>query len=143
MPTPSTTLASTHLRPVELFGPPNVAEQNHTVSSDLGDGIVQDVTISCTGVNLQSDPSSENTCASLESKAAALICKAIGPSHSLSEFDKIRSQLKRHKSTHTRWTPTHTEKEEYQKLLAQLHTSVMSTKYTLKTSIKSHTSGIT
>ena len=137
VPTPCTTLAITQLRPVELFAPPDVAEHPHTVSSDLEDEIVQDVTISCTSDYLQGETSLENTRTCLESKAATLICKAIGPSHSLSEFDQIRSQLKRSKSTHQRWTPTLTEQEQYRKLLAQLHTSLMSTKYSLKASIKS------
>ena len=70
----------------------------------------------------------------LQTKAAKIILKVIGQNSYLSKFDVLRAKLKSKKLEKQKPTPT--EMEEYTKLSAQLHTSVLSLKHTTRDDIK-------
>jgi len=71
---------------------------------------------------------------SFQTKAAKLIHKVIGLNSYLSRFEVLRAKLKSKKLEKQKPTPT--EMEEYTKLSAQLHTSVLSVKHTTTDDIK-------
>jgi len=71
---------------------------------------------------------------SFQTKAAKPIHKVIGLNSYLSKFDVLQTKLKSTKLEKQKPTPTETE--EYIKLSAQLHTSVLSAKHTTRDNIK-------
>ncbi len=124
--------ATPSLQPVELFSVQGETEP--IICMETEEDTVSEVTINYTPDTLCGDISGEDT--SLKSKAAMLIHKAIGTMKALTDFDNMRTDLKKRKATKRGWKPTVTEKEQYGRLLAVLHTSVLSMKYSLKLSIK-------
>ena len=76
---------------------------------------------------------------SFQTKSATLIYKAIGENSNLTKFDTLRAKLKAKKLNKQKPTPT--EKNEYAKLSAQLHTMLLSVKYTTRDCIKTFEKG--
>lgn len=121
---------SSTLQPVNLL----FQTENEQINCmETEEDTVSQVTINNTHDALLDSISLEDT--TLRSKAAKLIHKVTGPSKTLTEFDSMRTELKKKKAIKQSWKPTITE-EEYGKLLAILQTSVLSAKYTLKLSLK-------
>ena len=88
--------------------------------------------ITAASIECQMEPEMEHT--TYESKAVTQICKAIGNPQILTVFDKLRAELKSKISQKIKPTPL--EKQKYASVLSQVHTKVLSTKYKLKSSIK-------
>ncbi len=122
--------ATSFLQPVELFSLQN--ENEHISCTEIEEDTVSEVTIDNTPDTLCDDISGEAT--SLRTKAAVLIQKVIGTTKALTDFDTMRTELK--KASKRSWKPTATQKQEYGRVLAVLQTSVLSMKYSLKLSIK-------
>lgn len=69
-----------------------------------------------------------------KSKAATQLVKAMGKTQLLQDFDDLRSRLKNKKTTNEKITTS--EREQYNTILAKLHTQLLSKKYKLKEEIK-------
>ena len=124
-------LSQSHtLLPTKMFQ----KTQCSTVSTGCNTETMEDVTLQC---SLECLEQAQNTDVSegLHTKAAKLICKVTGSNSSLKKFDNLRLRLKEEGQKNRK--PTRSEKEEYQTLLAELQTTVLSVKYKIKDVLKS------
>ncbi len=120
--------ATSFLQPVELFSVQN--ENEHISCTETEEDTVSEVTIDNTPDTLCDDISREAT--SLRTKAAVLIQKVIGTTKALTDFNTMRTELKKKNASKRSWKPTATQKQEYGRVLAVLQTSVLSMEYSLK-----------
>ena len=92
--------------------------------------------IDCNEENITIDTTLQETINStLETKAARQLEKVLGTTHTLILFDNLRERLKL-KAASKKKQIMSSEREEYKKLLAQIHTKLILQKYQLKEELK-------
>ena len=103
----------------------------HTSPEDNASVAVMDVvSVQCSINSLVNDGTEM-----LQTKAAKLVNKVIGPSSDLTRFDRLRLKLK--EQLQTNQTPTTSEREEYNIIIAKLQSRILSLKYTTRDNLKS------
>ena len=103
----------------------------HTSPEDNASVAVMDVvSVQCSINSLVNDGTE-----TLQTKAAKLVHKVIGPSSDLTRFDRLRLKLK--EQLQTNQTPTTSEREEYNIIIAKLQSRILSLKYTTRDNLKS------
>ena len=147
----STPISSHHAqKPTRLFTSPPIGEQNlHTTAPSQESPATEtekDIALLWDITHLQQDETEDTelhihvdvapTCTQeYKTKAAMLISKVVNKQNpTLKKFDNLRSILKAKKEK--KQTPTLSEKELYQKLMAQLHTAITSSKDALKSDLR-------